>query len=101
MSERIFDVNIRVRVVANGEQLASRLAIRQVADWENTNFVPMGTTLDSSMQVEEYIGPMDELPVLDKCQDGLLPDGPVCPRCGGNRAPSGVDRGTWVHFESR
>lgn len=33
-----------------------------------------------------------------KCQDGLLPDGPVCPACGGRRGPSGVDRGTWVHY---
>jgi hypothetical protein len=33
-----------------------------------------------------------------KCPDGLLPDGPVCPRCGGNRGPSGVDGGTWIHY---
>lgn len=33
------------------------------------------------------------------CPDGLLPDGETCPRCGGNRAPSGVDGGTWVHHE--
>lgn len=37
------------------------------------------------------------------CPDALLPDGPVCPRCGGPRAPSGVGGGSWVHFphESR
>jgi len=34
-----------------------------------------------------------------KCPDGLLPDGECCPRCGGRRAPSGIDGGTWVHFE--
>lgn len=33
-----------------------------------------------------------------KCPDGLLPDGETCPRCGGHRAPSGVDGGSWVHF---
>jgi hypothetical protein len=33
-----------------------------------------------------------------KCPDGLLPDGETCPRCGGNRGPSGIDGGTWVHF---
>ena len=33
----------------------------------------------------------------DKCPNGLTPDGPVCPRCGGNRGPSGVDGGSWVH----
>lgn len=32
------------------------------------------------------------------CPDGLLPDGEVCPKCGKNRAPSGVGWGTWVHF---
>lgn len=32
-----------------------------------------------------------------QCPDGLLPDGDVCPRCGGNRAPSGVNGGSWVH----
>lgn len=34
-----------------------------------------------------------------KCPDGLLPDGPTCPRCGGKRGPSGVDGGTWVHYQ--
>jgi hypothetical protein len=33
-----------------------------------------------------------------KCPDGELPDGPVCPKCGEPRLPSGVDGGTWVHF---
>lgn len=32
-----------------------------------------------------------------KCQDGALPDGPTCPKCGGERAPSGVGGGSWVH----
>ena len=31
------------------------------------------------------------------CPNGLLPDGPECPRCGGERGPSGVDGGSWVH----
>lgn len=31
------------------------------------------------------------------CPDALLPDGPVCPRCGSPRAPSGVGGGSWVH----
>ncbi len=34
----------------------------------------------------------------EKCPNALLPDGPVCPRCGGRRGPSGVDGGSWVHF---
>lgn len=34
------------------------------------------------------------------CPDGLTPDGAVCPRCGGARAPSGIGGGTWVHFPS-
>lgn len=33
-----------------------------------------------------------------KCPDGLLPDGDKCPRCGGQRAPSGSGGGTWVHW---
>jgi hypothetical protein len=33
-----------------------------------------------------------------RCADAQLPDGPVCPACGGPRAPSGVDGGSWVHF---
>ena len=32
------------------------------------------------------------------CPNALLPDGPVCPRCGGRRGPSGVDGGSWVHY---
>lgn len=31
------------------------------------------------------------------CPDGLLPDGPICPKCGGVRGPSGIGGGTWVH----
>lgn len=34
----------------------------------------------------------------ERCADGALPDGPVCPRCGAARGPSGVDGGTWVHL---
>lgn len=34
----------------------------------------------------------------NKCPDNLLPDGEVCPRCGGRRSPSGVDGGSWVHY---
>jgi len=34
----------------------------------------------------------------DKCPDNLLPGGPVCPRCGKRRGPSGVDGGSWVHY---
>lgn len=34
----------------------------------------------------------------DECPDGLLPDGPTCPACGGKRGPSGVGGGTWVHY---
>jgi len=37
---------------------------------------------------------------MDKCPEGLLPDGEICPRCGRSRAPSGIDGGTWVHFPS-
>lgn len=33
-----------------------------------------------------------------RCPDGLLPDGEICPRCGGRRGPSGVEGGTWVHY---
>lgn len=36
---------------------------------------------------------------LAKCQDGQLPDGPECPCCGKERAPSGIDGGSWVHVE--
>lgn len=33
------------------------------------------------------------------CPDNLLPDGPICPRCGAKRAPSGCDGGSWVHVD--
>lgn len=33
-----------------------------------------------------------------ECPNNLLPEGEICPRCGGPRAPSGVDGGSWVHF---
>jgi hypothetical protein len=36
--------------------------------------------------------------VPEKCPDGLLPDGEVCPRCKGRRGPSGIGGGTWVHY---
>jgi len=36
--------------------------------------------------------------MTDKCPDDLLPGGDWCPRCGGERAPSGVDGGSWVHY---
>lgn len=29
------------------------------------------------------------------------PDGPICQSCGGECAPSGVDGGSWVHFDSK
>jgi len=32
------------------------------------------------------------------CPDDLLPDGAICPRCGGLREPSGVNGGSWVHY---
>jgi hypothetical protein len=35
------------------------------------------------------------------CPDAQLPDGDVCPRCGGPRAPSGIDGGSWVHVSTR
>jgi len=34
----------------------------------------------------------------EKCPNGLTPDGPICPRCGKRRGPSGVDGGSWVHY---
>ena len=37
---------------------------------------------------------------LVSCPDELLPDGPICPRCGGERAASGCGGGSWVHFDS-
>lgn len=46
------------------------------------------TQLEFEWPTEEPVKP---------CPDGLLPDGEKCPRCGGSRAPSGVNRGTWVH----
>ncbi len=33
-----------------------------------------------------------------ECPNALLPDGPICPRCGERRGPSGVDGGSWVHY---
>lgn len=32
------------------------------------------------------------------CEDGVLPDGSICPKCGRDRGPSGVGGGTWVHL---
>lgn len=33
----------------------------------------------------------------DQCEENLPPDGPVCPRCGYRRRPSGANGGSWVH----
>ncbi len=38
--------------------------------------------------------------MIEKCPDALLPDGDICPRCGGPRGPSGVDGGSWVHIST-
>jgi hypothetical protein len=38
--------------------------------------------------------------VSSDCPDGVLPDGPMCPLCGGKRGPSGVDGGSWVHIRA-
>ena len=35
---------------------------------------------------------------VNNCPDALLPDGPVCPRCGKPRGASGVGGGSWVHM---
>lgn len=53
----------------------------------------MNRALDKSVEVI-YNGYLD----ATDCPNALLPDGPVCPRCGGRRGPSGVDGGSWVHF---
>lgn len=37
---------------------------------------------------------------IEKCPDALLPDGPRCPRCFGERGPSGIDGGSWVHIHT-
>lgn len=64
---------------------------------------PMGRPL-RELTVEEagrLAAPTFQEIEAEKCPDALLPDGPVCPRCGGERAPSGVDGGSWVHFRGR
>lgn len=35
-----------------------------------------------------------------RCPEALLPDGPTCPRCGGERAASGAGGGSWVHGQA-
>ena len=35
----------------------------------------------------------------EQCPNGLLPDGPICPKCGEKRGPSGVDGGSWIHVK--
>lgn len=32
------------------------------------------------------------------CENGQMPDGPICPACGKERGPSGADGGSWVHL---
>ena len=36
----------------------------------------------------------------EKCPDALLPDGPICPKCGQERGPSGINGGSWVHLNT-
>jgi len=45
-----------------------------------------------------YCMAVEALAEIGACPDGLLPDGDKCPRCGQQRAPSGIDGGTWVHL---
>lgn len=35
--------------------------------------------------------------VQEACQDGILPDGPMCPQCGGPRSFNGKGVGLWTH----
>jgi hypothetical protein len=61
----------------------------------------LGTSDPRYNHLGEIIGDLQRLlnPFADpRCENGLLPDGPTCPRCGKPRAPSGVDGGSWVHL---
>ena len=64
------------------EQIAGPQRKPKVDDWQ------AWLKLQDNMREEIAAG---------RCPDGLLPDGPVCPACGEERAASGVDGGTWVH----
>jgi hypothetical protein len=52
----------------------------------------------SAEEIAPYVAYND---IGEPCEDALTPDGDSCPRCGGPRAPSGVDGGSWVHFPQR
>ena len=50
---------------------------------------------------EDALRVLDHLIACAPCPEGILPDGPVCPRCGKARGPSGVGGGTWVHAPAK
>jgi len=54
--------------------------------------------IDEGIDETTTIGQNINVHKAAECPNALLPDGPVCPRCGGRRGPSGVDGGSWVHF---
>lgn len=64
MSE-IYDITIRVRVFADDEQSAKKRAIYEAGAMAEEFSVPMGTTLGRSIEVSEFSGDVDELPVLE------------------------------------
>lgn len=69
------------------------------SDPEPAEWMYAGPTGAHYTAICEWMDRMDERRQPPaRCPDGVLPDGPVCPRCGGRRGPSGVGGGTWVHY---
>lgn len=85
----------------DAEIKASRYWHQHPDDDHNPDGVKVISSDEEPSISTESIGVKGEAkhPTLN-CEDGQLPDGPVCPSCHGPRAPSGIGGGTWVHFPS-
>lgn len=62
-----------------------------------TGFDPYAEGAEATAQADALMDEAEKI-IQDRCPNALLPDGPICPACGGERAPSGCDGGSWVHL---
>ncbi len=72
-------------------------AVRTLADRVLTRAMEI-VTGERSEEWGDLIGLSSVTQIYRHCQNGLVPDGPICPSCGGLRVPSAPESG-WVHCD--
>lgn len=101
VTEWIWDKISEVREAERQRERFTSLLTRYLDLADGDEVVARKFLFDAHPEARDFLEPLVELRELEEgegCPDGLLPDGEECPRCGGKRAPSGIDGGTWVHL---